>query len=177
MNTLVLKIAGIIILVLVAIIVANIFWPTGSAPIAQAPDSEQIQQENKGILETRQLEAKQVVEPTKPKRPKTIRQETLNHQRAENLYQVALLQKEKSINSPNMNYEMVIGCCRQILERYPDSPQADKAKELLQEVPEQYRRQYSTQPKVKKSRSLRRMPQRRRHRPADITIEATTVEN
>ncbi len=75
------------------------------------------------------------------------------------LYQEALFYKESS-NPRHTRYKLVADCCQQILKKYPDSLLAKKARELLQEVPERYRKQYSSpdlnKPKVRKSRSLRR---------------------
>jgi hypothetical protein len=49
------------------------------------------------------------------------------------------LREKNAGGSSQRKYQIVAGCCRQILERYPDSPQADKARKLLQEdVPERY---------------------------------------
>ncbi len=49
------------------------------------------------------------------------------------------MREKNAGDSSERKYHIVAGCCRQILELYPDSPQADKARELLQEdVPERY---------------------------------------
>jgi len=52
---------------------------------------------------------------------------------AEELYQTALLHKEPG-DSPRQNYRILVHNCRRILKEYPDSPQAEKARELLQDV-------------------------------------------
>jgi hypothetical protein len=150
MNRLALKIAGVIVLVLVVIIAAKVFRSAGSVPTIQSPDLKEAQ-------------AKKAAEPTELGLAAKIKQEKPT-QRVEKLYQKALLQKEKIANSanPNVNYEEMASYCQKILERYPDSPQAEKARELLQEVPEQYRRQYFSVPKVEKSKRLRhRLPRPR----------------
>ena len=95
-------------------------------------------------------------------------------QGAEKLYQMALLQK-KSGSSTDASYKIMADCCRQILKQYPNSPQAEKAAQLLKKLPKEYQNQYSLSqaemgfrspsprsPKVKKSRRLRqRLPERR----------------
>jgi len=162
-NKLSLKIIGVVALVVVAIIVVKVFWSAGSAPTAQSPDLKEAQ-------------AKKAAEPAEFRLAKPVGQEELT-QKVDKLYQMALLQKEESTSSadPNMNYEMMASCCQQILIEYPDSPQAEKAKELLQEMPEQYREQYLSEPKVEKSKRLRHRLPRRRHRPADITVEEPSL--
>jgi hypothetical protein len=88
---------------------------------------------------------------------------------ADRLYRMALANKEQVNSRDDRDYIIVVDCCQQILRNYPDSPQAEKAKELLQEVPEQFREQYSreislrysSKPMVRKSRPLRRRSPRR----------------
>lgn len=89
---------------------------------------------------------------------------TEQYPEAEKLYQMALSRSKSGDPQDDRKYALIIDCCRQILTQYPDSPQAKKARELLQEVPEQYRKQYekemilrySSKPAVRKSRPLRR---------------------
>jgi len=168
MDKLWLKITGIAVLALVAIVVVTAFWPAENVPMAESRDMKQIQKEDKSDLKRQQVvqqpQEKQVVEPAEPKRPKTIEQAESNS-KAEKLYQIALFYKEPG-DSLDMSYKIVLDCCGLILEQYPDSPQAEKARELLQEVPEQYRKQYAeemrprlpSKPAVRKSRPLRRRP-------------------
>lgn len=103
---------------------------------------------------------------TKPRQPGTVTERESNPE-AEKLYQKALSQKESSEREPpSISNRIILDCCRKILKEYPDSVQAEKAEELLQEVPEQYREHYDREmsflhlskrkPKVKKSRTLRR---------------------
>jgi len=58
-----------------------------------------------------------------------------------------------------MDFRIITDCCRKILTDYPDSPEAEKATELLQEVPKRHQRlaaQTPSEPAVRKSRRLRR---------------------
>lgn len=105
---------------------------------------------------------------------------------AEKLYQTALLQKTKTADMPTgINYRITVSCCQQILKEYPASPEAEKAKVLLQSVPEQYQKQYaqeirSVAPpefKVKKSNTLRhRAPNRLPPRPV-LSAESPEISN
>lgn len=178
-----LKIIGIVVLILAAIIVANTFWSPKPAPIIESKNKEQLQQESNGDYETQpkvqQQQEKQLVEPAKLLQPKEkqVVKLTNNLERpqttekresvptAEELYQIALSQKQ--IAEPSYrDYEVILECCHHIFRQYPTSPQAQKAKELLHEVPQQYQERYNDEmrllnppePKVKKSRTLRRRP-------------------
>lgn len=157
MNKLWLKITGFVVLALAAIIVVNAFWPTGTAPTSESNDMKQVKKEDKS-----DLKPQQVVQ--QPEEKEAVEQaESIPN--AEKLYQIALFYKEPGDSpDPNMSYEIVLDCCGLILNQYPNTPQAEKARELLQKVPEDYRKRYDegmrsrylSKPKVKKSRSLRR---------------------
>ena len=59
---------------------------------------------------------------------------------AENLYQMALVhQKSGRI----LGYGRMVDYCRRIQELYPDSPQAERSKELLRQLPESERKKYN----------------------------------
>ncbi|MHC4574906.1 MAG: hypothetical protein ACYS76_12390 [Planctomycetota bacterium] len=64
--------------------------------------------------------------PTKPQAQPAAQEKT--NKRAERLYRMAKLQKEKADSSNSREYFTVIAFCRNIIERYPDTPQARKAK-------------------------------------------------
>ena len=118
---------------------------------------------------------KQTADSAKSKPVTTVGHEEISS-KAEKLYQRALQQKDSS--APHTDYRMIIECCSRILKEYPDSPQAEKAKELLRDVPASYLKQYdkelgalySQEPKVKKSKRLRRRRRasRRSQREPDI---------
>jgi hypothetical protein len=183
-----LKIAGLVVLTLIAIIVSKVLWPAETASVAESKDVRQIQKEGEGDLmaqtKTRQPEVKQTLEQAKPTQPETIAEGGPNPS-AEELYQQALSQKESG-DPPSLIYRVIIDTCQQILREYPDSVQAEKAEELLQEVPEQYRKRYNremsfaypSEPKVKKSRTLRRrVPRRRQRESYNIPEEKISTSN
>jgi hypothetical protein len=60
---------------------------------------------------------------------------------AESLYQMALAES-KIAKKPMMTYKRMVDYCRQIIELYPQSPQAPKAKVLLRQMPQRYKEQY-----------------------------------
>jgi len=105
-------------------------------------------------------------------------QPNAQYEEAEKLYQTAMLHKPGS--SPEQGYRIMVDCCRQILMQYPNSPQAEKAKELLQEhniTERELSLLYPSKPKVRKSRSLRRRAPRRHNERYDIPDERISVSD
>jgi len=70
--------------------------------------------------------------------PEEAEEEQINPH-ADNLYQMALVHKK---SGRVLGYGRMVDYCRQIQELYPDSPQAEKAKELLRQLPEQERKKH-----------------------------------
>lgn len=118
------KIAGAVVLVVAVIIAIIAFWPAQTR-MAQSPEKRQKQKEQKGRFKAKQ-------------RPAVITQEELKH--AEKLYRLALLYK-RSGSLPSLSYRKTIDCCTKIIQRYPSSPQAEKARKLLAGMPQQYSKQ------------------------------------
>ncbi len=147
MKTLSLKIAVSVVLILAVSVLVWVFWPT---------------------------ETKHTVELTVPIETTA---EKINP-RAEELYQTALNQKDASYSAAR-KYRIMTQSCRYIIERFPNSPQAEKARELLQEVPPRYQKRYArsttflpvqSEPKVRKSKPLRRRRPQQFYEPYDINF-------
>lgn len=68
-------------------------------------------------------------------------EEQLNPQ-AENWYQLARAFKEKSAMLPTVKFGNIVRYCRLILENYPESSYAEKARQMLREIPERHRKRY-----------------------------------
>ena len=68
---------------------------------------------------------------------------------AENWYQMALFHKKSgqlpmlAVRRPVESQKKMVDYCRMILEHYRQSPQAEKTRQLLREMPEEYRRKYN----------------------------------
>ena len=60
---------------------------------------------------------------------------------AERLFEMALAQR-KMARLPGIGYKLMVDYCREIIEKFPDSPYAAKAGRMLREVPQRYRKQY-----------------------------------
>ena len=61
---------------------------------------------------------------------------------AEKLFEMALAQR-KMARLPGVNYKLMVDYCREIIEKYPASIYASKARRMLGEVPRQYWQQYN----------------------------------
>lgn len=60
---------------------------------------------------------------------------------AQQLYEVAVLHSGVG-RKPVLGYRRMVDTCRMIFERYPDSPEAEKAKALIRKMPERYKKRY-----------------------------------
>lgn len=61
---------------------------------------------------------------------------------AQRLFEMALAQR-KMARLPGVTYKLMVDYCREIIQRYPNSPEAPKAQRMLREVPERYREIYN----------------------------------
>ncbi|GAH73201.1 unnamed protein product [marine sediment metagenome] len=53
-----------------------------------------------------------------------------------------LLSQRKMGRLPVLGYKKMVDACREIIERWPNSEYAFKAKRMLADIPARYRRQY-----------------------------------
>ena len=60
---------------------------------------------------------------------------------AEKLFEFAITQR-KMARLPGVGYKAMVDTCRQIINKYPDSVYAFKAKRILSEVPDELRARY-----------------------------------
>ncbi|HIJ51832.1 MAG TPA: hypothetical protein HPP66_01615 [Planctomycetes bacterium] len=158
MNTFWLKIAGIVIVVLVAIIVINVV--SNSEPEPRPPQKtfrDQIEEDDRRLRadpqfkqppqtttpvqpgnQTRTVGPPKTGEPTKPKFRQLSEIENID---AEQLFNNAI-QFRKIGRLPGPRYRVMVDACRQIIQRYPGSEWAWKAKRMLGDIPEHYRSRY-----------------------------------
>ena len=152
MSTFWLKIAALVIIIIIGVVLLANFLSSG---IEEATDFERVEklveaQEAKFQAElaeaelkakqAKQAKVKRADEPPQPQ-PDEIEQLQQNLQ-AQKLYQWA--EREFRIaRKPLMSYKRCVDFCRQIIQRWPDSAEAAKARVLLRRIPERYRRQYN----------------------------------
>jgi hypothetical protein len=81
----------------------------------------------------------QTTEPTKPQFRELSEMERID---AERLFNVAI-QHRKMGRLQGIGLRTMVDCCRQIIEKYPDSEYAFKAKRMLADIPERFRPRYN----------------------------------
>ena len=133
MNNLWLKIAGAALVILVVIVLISVF-SSPKTPNDDADLAPEQPEQSKPVQTARQTEQLE-----QPKVAKDIVEEINPH--AENLYQMAVVES-KIAKKPMMTYRRMVDYCRQLFKQYPDSSQAEKARELLRQMPNKYKRTY-----------------------------------
>jgi len=144
---------GILVLVLIAfglILVVGKFSSRQegavSEPVAEGSEAgaeEKIEQEIKPAEEPEPVE--QIKKPAAAA-PRPARAdeddfgfEVVEDVRAQQLYQMAETES-KIAHKPMMSYKRMVDYCREIIREFPTSPYADKARELLRQMPERHRK-------------------------------------
>lgn len=147
MNTFWLKIAGIVVVIVVVIIVVDKILPSGDEPKTErkafydviAEDDRRLRAEPEA--EQRPVE-EQVTEVERPAKPESKEIALEDQVQAERLFEMALAQRKMG-RLPGVSYKLMVDYCREIIEKYPNSPQAPKARRMLGEVPRRYWKQYN----------------------------------
>jgi len=62
--------------------------------------------------------------------------------RAEQLFEMALFERKKG-RLPGMGFKKMVDYCREIIEKWPKSTDAYKARRMLGDIPERYRERYN----------------------------------
>ncbi len=147
MNMFWLKIAGLVIAVAGLIVVVGKF--TGPK---QAGKPEQKTVQDMWEQDEKRLRAEPKVQQptTREQRPKTIEPDSPQFKeldiedkvRAEKLFEMALFERKKG-RLPGMGFKQMVDYCRQIIQEYPDSIYAFKARRMLADIPRRYRKQYN----------------------------------
>ncbi|MDH7599915.1 MAG: hypothetical protein QHH07_09830 [Sedimentisphaerales bacterium] len=142
MDTTWLKIAGIVV-ILIVIVVVGANWLGKNRPAAQSqsnPTIEQVWQQDEQRLNApvQQPNEPTTVQPQLVFRPLTEEQTT----RAEQLWQMVVTSRKMG-RLPGMTYGQMVQYCRQIINEFPGSEYAYRAKLALADIPESARRQYN----------------------------------
>ena len=148
MNTFWLKIAGIVVVILGVIVLINVF--SSSEPEAEQEHKpktyyEQIRKDDErlraGPKLKRPLTTKQGSEVERPVKPQFKKLSLEDEMQAKKLFEWALSQRKMG-RLPGLGYKKMVDACREIIERWPDSEYAFKAKRMLADIPVRYRPQY-----------------------------------
>ena len=160
MNTFWLKIAALVIIIIIGVVLLANFLSSG---IEEATDFERVEklveaQEARfqAELAEAELKAKQakqakakgadVKQPAaqpEPPQPQIEEIEELQQNlQAQKLYQWAETEF-RIARKPLMSYKRCVDFCREIIQRWPDSAEAAKARVLLRKIPERHRQRYN----------------------------------
>lgn len=157
MNTFWLKLAGVAIVAIIALVVISSFRAADStqkpAVAAEKKDEPQTFADVAKRDDARLRAAPQVKQEQPQEANKTTAQQTVPQFRqlteeeqtqAEKLFEQALFhRKEARLPGLTGSFKMMVDYCREIIERFPGSEYAYKAKRMLGEVPQRFRKQYN----------------------------------
>ena len=143
MNTFWLKMAVLAVVVVGLIILVNVFYPSESEPKSEPKtvydvwerDDERLRAEPEA---EQPPETERVVEQQPMFKELSLEDEV----RAKQLFEWALNQRKMG-RLPVMGYKNMVDACREIIEKYPDSEYAFKARRMLRDIPERYRERYN----------------------------------
>lgn len=154
MNRSWLKIAVSVVIVVGLIIVARNLFPKAR----DALDVEKMLEESERLADAQEkrlqaelaaaeAKAKQTEanQPSVPPRPQLMGENIEQLQQdiqAQRLYQMALTEF-KIARKPLMSFVRCVRYCRELIKKYPDSPEAAKARVLLRKMPERERTRYN----------------------------------
>jgi len=159
MNTFWLKIAVLVVAVLVGIILIGNFFSSeidkatdleAAAERVEAAETKLQDQLNEAQTQAEQKNQQQDSSPTPPRTtslptrpPQTAPDDDdmVSSIEAERLYNMALTQYK--IGRKIMTFKKMVDYCRELFERFPDSPEAAKARVLMRNMPERYRELYN----------------------------------
>ncbi|MHC4187247.1 MAG: hypothetical protein ACYSRQ_03550 [Planctomycetota bacterium] len=154
MNNLWVKVVLGIIVLIVGFVIAVMFWPVESEPPKTQKGFYDVAREDQKRLRAdpnektvkklqEQASQKQVDEKTVIDTQPVFKQLTPE----QDLHAQQLLEYALSFRSmgrlPTVSYKPMIDNCRQIVELYPDSEYAYKAKRILGDIPDRYRSLYN----------------------------------
>lgn len=142
MNTFWLKTAGgIVIVVILFIVVKPMFKSSSSQPKPPEPKTvyDQFAEDDKRLRAEPQTS--QRYEPNAADFKELTDDEQVD---AEKLFEMAMFQrKEGRLPGMSNSYKLMVDYCRQIIQKYPGSEYAFKARRMLGDIPERFRQQYN----------------------------------
>ena len=155
MNTFWLKIAGFAVVVVGLIVLVKVFsssdlevktektvydvWEQDDKRLRAEPQAEPTETAKQAPVTKQIPEAKPAVEPTKPKFKELSPEDEV---RAQKLFEMALFHR-KSGRLPGLQFKKMVDYCREIIEKYPDSVYAFRARRMLRDIPRRYRERYN----------------------------------
>ena len=106
-------------------------------------DDARLRAEPETETEEERLERRaQMAEQVEPAEPQFEELSLEDKVRAEQLFEMAVFERKKG-RLPVMGFKKMVDYCREIIEKWPNSTYAYKARRMLGDIPERYREQYN----------------------------------
>jgi len=148
MNTFWLKVAGVVVLTAGLVILVNVFLPFKSEPKPKPKtfydliesDDQRLRAEPQ-VKEPDEVTESAEEQEAAPAKPEFKELSTEDEVQAEKLFEMALAQRKMG-RLPGMSYKLMVDYCREMIQRWPESVYAFKARRMLGEVPRRYWDQY-----------------------------------
>jgi len=137
MKSIWLKTAAVVVLVVGAVILVNKFSASKPKPEPE-PQTKSKTFYDVTEQDDQRLRAEPESEQTRQQFKELAPEQQVD---AERLFEMALAQRKMG-RLPGMSYKLMVNYCRQIIAKYPDSVYAFKARRMLGDIPQQYRKQY-----------------------------------
>jgi hypothetical protein len=138
MNTIWLKIVAVVVAIVVVLVLYNKIANHKSAPEPPQKTLSDTYREDEKRLRAEPNVPVQPVASEQPRFRKLTEEEDAG---ASQLFELAIAQR-KIGRLPGMHYGAMVQYCRQIIEKYPGSEYAYKAKRMLGDIPENDRERY-----------------------------------
>lgn len=149
MNTFWLKIAGVVVAIFGVIVLVNVFSSAKPEPEPEHKPKtfyEQIRKDDEELRADPELKQPTTTnlgsegkEAAKPQFKELSQEDELQ---AQKLFEWALAQRKMG-RLPGMSYKKMVDACREIIERWPESEYAFKARRMLADIPERFRSRYN----------------------------------
>jgi len=163
MNTFWLKIAGVAVVIVGVIILVNVFsssetktapepenrpktvydqWQKDDEKLRAEPQFKEPPTANPPVQPSNEPPIIQQPKPVAPPKPEFEKLSLEDEVEAQRLWEWVVNQRKMG-RLPIMGYGQMVKTCRQIIQRWPESEYAFKAKRALADLPERYRKMYN----------------------------------
>ena len=157
MDTFWLKIAVLVMIIIIGVVLLVNFLSSGIEEATDFEKMEELAEAQETKLQAELAEAERMAEQAKAKRADVERptarvepaqpqvdeiEELEQNVEAQRLYQMAETEF-KIARKPLMSYKRCVDYCRQIIQKWPDSAEAAKARVLLRKIPQRHRKRYN----------------------------------
>ena len=151
MNTFWLKMAGFAVVVVGLIVLVKVFSSSDLEVKTEKTVYDVWQQDDKRLRAEPQAEptetakqapAKKQIPEAELAKPKFKELSPEDEVRAQKLFEMAITHRKMG-RLPGLQFKKMVDYCREIIEKYPDSVYAFRARRMLRDIPRRYRERYN----------------------------------